>query len=72
MIVHTVQQEAIMSIVVFDNNQNELSFLKPDSLFSLSLESYANTLEDFQAQVLVLGMMIAFMTFLLRYMYFNV
>jgi hypothetical protein len=61
-----------MSIVVFDNNEHGLSLVKPDSLFALTLESYANTLEDFQVQILTFGVMIACLTFWLRYTYFNI
>lgn len=45
--------------------------IKPNSLFALSLDHYENTYENFQVQITTFGVVLACLTFWLRYTYFN-
>jgi hypothetical protein len=58
-------------MVAFETQESNLSLIKPNSLFALTLDSYENTYENFQVQIISFGIVFAGLIVWLRYTYWN-
>ena len=57
--------------MVFDKQDTGINLLKPDSLFSLTLDRYENAYEGFQIEIISFGILFAICTIWMRYTFFN-
>jgi len=60
-----------MSLVHFKTQETNLNLIRPSSIFAFNLERYQNYYENFQLQTVTFGAVLACLTVLLKYTYFN-